>query len=69
MPTVEEIAGMLPRFRPEELHLLECKIRDLYRQRDQRLLYDDAYGLWTMEDQASAAAEVFSMMDEQESER
>jgi len=28
------------------------------------ILYDDAYGLWTEEDQASAAAEAFALMDQ-----
>jgi hypothetical protein len=39
------------------------------RARKLGILYDDAYGLWTEDDQASAAAEAFAMMDREEERR
>jgi hypothetical protein len=66
MTTLQEIEASLPKLPTVDLYQIECRIRELYRQREERILYDDAYGLWMMEDQTSAAAEVFSLLDEQE---
>jgi hypothetical protein len=64
--TMQEIAATLPSLSTDDLHRIECRIRELYRQRNDPVIYDDDYGVWTEEDQASAAAEVFAMFDEQE---
>ena len=64
--TVGEIAATLPALSTGDLHEIERKIRELYRQRHEPVIYDDAYGVWTAEDQASAAAEVFALLDQHE---
>ena len=64
--TVQEIAATLPALSTGDLHEIERKIHELYRQRDEPVIYDDDYGVWTEGDQASAAAEVFAMLDEQD---
>ena len=66
MSTVAEIEAALPKLTTSELHELEGLVREQYRARKIGILYDDAYGVWTEEDQASAAAEVFAMMDQAE---
>ena len=42
---------------------MQAALRQQFRERKLGILYDDAYGLWTEEDQASAAAEAFALMD------
>lgn len=66
MKTVAEIEGELPDLSIEDLHHIECVIHELYRRRNERVIYDDAYGLWMTEDQTSAASEVLALFDEQE---
>jgi len=66
MKTVAEIEEKLPDLSTEDLHRLECEIRGLYRKRNDRVIYDDAYGLWVDEDQISAASEVFVLFDKEE---
>jgi hypothetical protein len=63
MSTVSEIQAALPRLNEEELRAVDAALRRQFRERKLGILYDDAYGVWTEEDQASAAAEVFGMMD------
>lgn len=63
MSTVAEIAEALPKLKDEELRQIEQALIGIYRQRRTGIIYDDAYGVWTEEDQASAAAEVFALMD------
>ena len=69
MKTMVEIETKLPDLSTEELHHIECEIRELYRKRNDRVIYDDAYGLWINEDQISAASEVFVMFDKKEGEQ
>jgi hypothetical protein len=64
---LSEIQAALPLLSPEELQAVDVALRDQFRARKLGILYDDAYGLWTEEDQASAAAEAFALMDRQES--
>ncbi len=64
--TIQEIAVTLPALSTGDLHKIEREIHQLYRQRNEPVIYDDAYGIWTAEDQASAAAEVFALLDEHE---
>lgn len=66
MSTVAEIAETLPTLSDEELRQVERALIGIYRQRKTGIIYDDAYGVWTEEDQASAAAEVFALMDAEE---
>ena len=68
MTTVSEIRTALPRLTTEELRVVDAALREQFRARRIGILYDDAYGLWTEDDQASAAAEAFALMD-QEPER
>ncbi|MDI6735356.1 MAG: hypothetical protein QME42_04035 [bacterium] len=66
MKAVAEIESELPDLRTEDLHHIECMIHELYRRRNERVIYDDAYGLWMTEDQTSVASEVFALFDKQE---
>ena len=66
MRTVQEIEASLPNLRTDELQYIERVIRELYRSRNEIIIYDDSYGIWTEQDQASAAAEVFQQFEEEE---
>lgn len=66
MKTLLEIETQLPKLSSEDLYHIECEIRKIYRKRNDRVIYDDAYGLWVDEDQISAASEVFVMFDKEE---
>ena len=63
MSTVTEIQAALPKLGNDELRQVEQSVRQLYRARNAGIIFDDAYGVWTEADQASAAAEVFEMFD------
>jgi hypothetical protein len=69
MSSVSEIQAALPRLTTEELRLLDAALREQFRARKVGILYDDAYGVWTEEDQASAAAQAFGLMDQEEKRR
>ena len=69
MSTVSEIQAALSGLNVEELQSVDAALREQFRARKLGILYDDAYGLWTEEDQASAAAEVFALMDREEASR
>lgn len=66
MSTVAEIAGALPKLNNEELHQVERALIGIYRQRHTGIIYDDAYGVWTEEDQMSVADQAFALMDAEE---
>ena len=66
MRTVAEIQAALPTLGNDELRQVEQSVRQLYRARNAGIIFDDAYGVWTEADQASAAAEVFEMLDREE---
>lgn len=66
MSTVAEIADALPKLNDQELHQVERALISIYRQRRSGIIYDDAYGVWTEEDQISASAQVFALMDAEE---
>ena len=66
MSTVAEIADALPKLNDEELRQVERALISIYRQRRTGIIYDDAYGVWTEEDQVSASAQVFALMDAEE---
>ena len=63
---MKEIQAALPQLSSEELGLVDAALREQFPQRKVGILYDDAYGVWTEEDQASAAAEAFALMDREE---
>lgn len=69
MSTVSEIQAALPRLTSAELEAVDAALRDQFRARKIGILYNDAYGVWTEEDQASAAAEAFALLDQQEPQR
>ena len=66
MSTVAEIQAALPELGNDELRQVEQTVRQLYRARNAGIIFDDAYGVWTEADQASAAAEVFVLFDREE---
>ena len=66
MCTVSEIRTALPQLSDEDLREVEAAIRQQFRARKIGILYDDAYGIRTEDDQTSAAAEAFGLMDPQE---
>lgn len=66
MSTVAEIADALPKLNNEELQQVERALIGIYRQRRTGIIYDDAYGVWTEEDQMSVADQVFALMDAEE---
>ena len=54
---------------PERLmRQVEETVRQLYRERNAGIIFDDAYGVWTEADQVSAAAEVFKIFDREEAD-
>ncbi len=63
MSTVAEIKDALPKLSTEELQNIERALISIYRQRRSGIIYDDAYGVWTEEDQVAAADAVFALMD------
>jgi hypothetical protein len=66
MSTATEIQAALPALSNDDLKKVDAALREQYRERKIGILYDDSYGVWTEEDQVSAAAEVFAMMDKEE---
>ena len=66
MRTVKEIQAALPELTAEELRLVDAALREEFRTRRIDILYDDAYGTWTEEDQASAGAEAFALMEKKD---
>lgn len=63
MKSKAEIEAALQALKTEDLHHIECEIHRLYRHRGDRVLYDDAYGVWLEDDQISAAGEVFGLIE------
>jgi hypothetical protein len=66
MSTVAEISKALSGLNDEELRQVEKALISNYRQRKTGIIYDDAYGVWTEEEQVSAAAEVLAIIDKTE---
>jgi hypothetical protein len=66
MSTLEEIRAVLPNLSIDDLYTIERSIHHLYRERDAQIVYDDSHGLWSEEDQSSAAAAAFAVMDASE---
>ena len=66
MSSVAEIREALAKLSTAELREIEEAVRSQYRSRKDAILYDDIYGVWTEDDQASVAAETFASMDREE---
>ena len=66
MTSIQEITSILPRLSSEELQSIEQAIHVLYRNRNENIIYDDVYGIWTDQDQNLASAEVFRLLDMEE---
>jgi len=66
MSTVSEIRGALPQLSAEQLREVDAALRQQFRDRQLGILYDDSYGQWTEEDQSSAAAAAFALLDQEE---
>jgi hypothetical protein len=66
MLSVSEITSALPGLSDQELRQVERALINLYRQRKPGLIFDDAYGTFTEEDQAALVDEAFAAMDRAE---
>ena len=66
MSKIEEITSALQDFSTEELQQIERALISIYRQRRTGIIFDDAYGTWTEQDQAAAAGQAFALMEEAE---
>ncbi len=66
MTTLKDIIRTLPRLTTDELQFIELAIHKLYRIRGVNILYDDAYGIWTEQDQNNAALRIFELIDNTE---
>jgi hypothetical protein len=66
MSTVAEITNALANLSTEELQQVERTLISIYRQRKSGIIFDDAYGVWTEEDQMAVADQAFRMFDKAE---
>jgi len=66
MSTVAEIRAALPNLSSQELQSLDAALREQFRARKIGIIYDDAYGVWTEDDQTAVAAEAFAILDQEE---
>ncbi len=64
MSTLAEIEAVLPKLSAEDLLRVEAALHRLQRERGVGILFDDAYGIWTEEDQASVAVEAWRLMED-----
>ena len=67
MSTVADINQALDQLDVEQLLQIEGRIHALQRQKSSGVILDDDYGLWTEEDQASAAAQAWEVLEASES--
>lgn len=66
MSTVAEITSALSNLSTEELQEVERTLISIYRQRKSGIIFDDAYGVWTEEDQMAVADQAFQLFDRAE---
>ena len=64
MSTVAEIEEALPGLTNEELMRIEAALHLTQRKRGIGVVLEDAYGVWTEDDQASVVAEAWAVLDE-----
>ncbi len=67
MSTVADITKALDQLDVEQLLQIEGRIHALHREKTNGIIFDDEYGLWTEEDQASAAVEAWAVLEAAES--
>jgi hypothetical protein len=68
MSTVAEIEAALPQLSTAELLKVEQALHAIYRQRQDGIIYDDAYGVLTEADLLNSAEEAFLSYDREEAE-
>lgn len=66
MSTVAEIEAALPQLTTEDLLRLEQALHQQYRQRGERIIYDDSHGVVTEADLVTSADEAFLAYDKEE---
>ena len=66
MKTVTEIINVLPGLTTKELQTIERRLIEIYRQRKQGIIFDDAYGVLTEEEHIAAIGETLAKLDEVE---
>ena len=66
MKTVTEIIKVLPSLTTSELQTIERQLIEIYRQRKQGIIFDDAYGVLTEEEHMTAIGETMATIDEAE---
>ena len=64
MSTVAEIEEVLPKLSTDELMHIEAALHRLQRERGSGIIFDDAYGVWTEDDQTFVAAEAWRVMED-----
>ncbi|HEV2320350.1 MAG TPA: hypothetical protein VGV18_11400 [Verrucomicrobiae bacterium] len=67
--SLAEITDALPKLSTEELQNIERALISTCSQRRTGIIYDDAYGVWTEENQVAAADDAFALMDAEEQNR
>ena len=66
MKTVAEIIKALPSLTTKELQAVERQLIEMYRQRKQGIIFDDAYGVLTEEEHIAAIGQTLATLDEAE---
>lgn len=66
MTSIQEITSILPKLSTNELQSIEQAIYELYRDRNENIIYDDVYGIWTEQDQNLVSVEVFRLLGMEE---
>jgi hypothetical protein len=63
MSTVAEITETIPQLTNEELHAVERKLIQVYRERKTGIIFDDSYGTFTEEDLRAAQEQALQVID------
>jgi hypothetical protein len=69
MKTMTEIIKVLPSLTTKELQNVERQLIEIYRQRKQGIIFDDAYGVLTEEEHMAAIGATWGTLDEAEKPR
>ena len=64
MSTLAEIKNALPQLSAEEIMHVEAMLHRIQKVRKQGIIFDDAYGVWTEDDQTSVAAEALMVVED-----
>jgi len=68
MSTVAEIEAVLPQLSNQDLLRVEQALHAIYRQRQNGIIYDDAYGVLSEADLINSAEEAFLEYDREEAQ-